>query len=72
MSEAMPTQPTPEDFLDDPEYRSMITGAEWLAAHIMAVLIFLEEKFGAENGEQIAAIAAAVYGKFGPTEESPE
>jgi len=68
MSEAMPTQPTPEDFLDDPEYRSMITGAEWLAAHIMAVLIFLEEKFGAE----IAAIAAAVYSKFGPTEESPE
>jgi hypothetical protein len=67
-----PTEPTTADFLDDPEYRSLITQNEWLSAHLLATLIFLEEKFGAENGESIAQLAMTVYAKFmvGNEEES--
>ena len=72
MSDNITPEETPSDYLDDPEYRSLITQNEWLAAHLLAALIFLEEKFGAENGESIAQLAKSIYSKFmvGHEEES--
>ena len=49
-------------------------GAEWIAAHLLAIIIFLEDKFGDTAGHVIGGVAADLLKEFNSVaeENAPE
>lgn len=48
------------DLLDD----GFEVGLEWIAAHLLAIIIFLENKFGNDAGHIIGEIASNLLTQF--------
>jgi len=50
----------------------MEIGLEWIAAHMLAIIIFLENKFGDDAGHAIGAIADNLLTQFKEEEQDSE
>jgi hypothetical protein len=62
----MTNENTPSNDLDNDLIGEEIHpfGAEWIAAHLLAIIIFLEDKFGDTAGHVIGGIAADLLKEF--------
>lgn len=47
-------------------------GIEWIAAHLLSIIIFLEDKFGDEAGHMIGAVAQDLLSQFTEKEQDSE
>jgi hypothetical protein len=52
------------------EQETMELGIEWIAAHLLSIIIFLEDKFGDEAGHMIGAVAADLLTQFTGEQDS--
>ena len=56
---------TPTNDLDNDLENGVVEfGIEWVAAHLLAIIIFLENKFGDDAGHTIGAVAADLLEQF--------
>lgn len=47
-------------------------GIEWIAAHLLSIIILLEDKFGEEAGHTIGAVAQNLIEQFTEEEQDSE
>ncbi len=61
---------TPNDLDNDLLAQDTDIGIEWIAAHLLSIIIFLENKFGDDAGYAIGEIAGNLLTQF--KEEEPD
>lgn len=63
---------TPNDLDNDLLAQETGIGLEWIAAHLLSVIIFLEDKFGNDAGYAIGETAANLLAQFKEEEQDSE
>lgn len=56
----------------DNDQAMLEVGVEWIAAHLLAIIIFLEDKFGDDAGHYIGKVAADLLQQFAEGEQDSE
>lgn len=60
------------DLDNDQIQEQMEIGIEWIAAHLLAIIILLEDKFGDEAGHAIGEVAQNLMSQFNGEEQDSE
>ena len=56
----------------DNDQVQMEIGIEWIAAHLLSIIMFLEDKFGATAGYDIGNVASNLMAQFNGEEQDSE